>query len=203
MQCCSVQWNRVILNNVLTALECILAFITHVHEQSRASQSRPLRLGCSNPVKAAQLLEWKLHPWTHWSLYSDSICLHKIQPALIPSVEDNSAITLISTNVLFIWTFKEIFTNMQLSKIYSVKWRLFVQASILKVCYSITLLSVKGPTNPRLSVMGFNSLWPRGAIWRHRSGSAWVQVMVCCLTAPRHYLNQCWLEIVGIHPSVI
>ena len=28
--------------------------------------------------------------------------------------------------------------------------------------------------------------------WRHRSWSTLVQVMACCLTAPNHYLNQCW-----------
>ena len=38
-----------------------------------------------------------------------------------------------------------------------------------------------------------NSLWPIYNIWWHRSGSALVQVMACCLTAPSHYLNQCWL----------
>ena len=41
----------------------------------------------------------------------------------------------------------------------------------------------------------FNSLWPGDAIWRHRSGSTLSQVMACCLTAPSHYLNQCWLII--------
>ena len=38
-----------------------------------------------------------------------------------------------------------------------------------------------------------NSLWPSDAIWRHRSGSTLAQVTGCCLTAPSHYLNQCWL----------
>ena len=40
-----------------------------------------------------------------------------------------------------------------------------------------------------------NSLWPGDAIWWHRSGSTLAQVMACCLTAPSHYLNQCWLII--------
>ena len=40
-----------------------------------------------------------------------------------------------------------------------------------------------------------NSLWPSDAIWRQRSWSTLVQVMACCLTAPSHYLNQCWLMI--------
>ena len=33
----------------------------------------------------------------------------------------------------------------------------------------------------------FNSLWPSGAICRHRTGSTLVQVIACCMTG--HYLN--------------
>ena len=40
-----------------------------------------------------------------------------------------------------------------------------------------------------------NSLRPSEAIWRHRSGSTLAQLLACCLTAPSHYLNQCWLII--------
>ena len=40
-----------------------------------------------------------------------------------------------------------------------------------------------------------NSLWPGDAIWRQGFGSTLAQVMACCLTAPSHYLNQCWLII--------
>ena len=39
----------------------------------------------------------------------------------------------------------------------------------------------------------FNSLGPNDTIWQHRSGSTLAQVMACCLTAPSHYLNQCWV----------
>ena len=39
------------------------------------------------------------------------------------------------------------------------------------------------------------SLEPSDAIWRQRSGSTLAQVMAWCLTAPSHYLNQCWLNI--------
>ena len=38
----------------------------------------------------------------------------------------------------------------------------------------------------------FNSSRPSDAIWWQRSGSTLAQVMACCLTAPSHYLNQCW-----------
>ena len=43
-----------------------------------------------------------------------------------------------------------------------------------------------------------NSLWPGDAIWRHISGSTSAQVMACCLAAPSHYLNQCWLIIIEV-----
>ena len=46
--------------------------------------------------------------------------------------------------------------------------------------------------------VGFNSLRPSDAILRHRIGSNLAQVMVCCLTAPSHYLNQCWLIITKV-----
>ena len=39
---------------------------------------------------------------------------------------------------------------------------------------------------------------PDEAIWRQRSGSTLAQVMACCLTASRHYLNQCWLIITKV-----
>ena len=40
-----------------------------------------------------------------------------------------------------------------------------------------------------------NSLQPSGTIWWHKSGSTLAQVMACCLTAPRHHLNQSGLII--------
>ena len=42
---------------------------------------------------------------------------------------------------------------------------------------------------------GFNSLTPSDAMRRQRSGATLAQVIACCLTAPNHYLNQCWLII--------
>ena len=43
--------------------------------------------------------------------------------------------------------------------------------------------------------MSQNSLWPGNIIWRHRPGSTLVQVMDWCLTAPSHYMNQCWIPM--------
>ena len=53
------------------------------------------------------------------------------------------------------------------------------------------------------STNSFNSLWHSDAIWHYRSGSTMAQVKACCLKAPSHYLNLCWLEIIGTHPSAI
>ena len=39
---------------------------------------------------------------------------------------------------------------------------------------------------------------PSDAIWRQWSWTTLAQVMACCLTAPSHYLNQCWLIIRGV-----
>ena len=46
--------------------------------------------------------------------------------------------------------------------------------------------------------MAVNSLRPSDAIWRQWSWTTLAQVMACCLTAPSHYLNQCWLIIRGV-----
>ena len=39
----------------------------------------------------------------------------------------------------------------------------------------------------------YNSLRPSDAIWRQMSWTTLAWVMACCLMAPIHYLNQCWL----------
>ena len=43
-----------------------------------------------------------------------------------------------------------------------------------------------------------NLLKPSDFKWRWRYSSTLVQVMAWCLTAPSHYLNQCWLTIKDI-----
>ena len=45
-------------------------------------------------------------------------------------------------------------------------------------------------------VIKFYSLFP--TMWHWSSGSTLVKVMACCLMAPSHYLNQCWLSIKGV-----
>ena len=47
----------------------------------------------------------------------------------------------------------------------------------------------------QVPILVVNSLWPTDVIWLHGFRSKLSQAMACCLTAPRHYLNQCWLVI--------
>ena len=42
-----------------------------------------------------------------------------------------------------------------------------------------------------------NPLWLSDTIWQHRFASTLARIKACCLTAPSHYLNQCWLIIKG------
>ena len=51
---------------------------------------------------------------------------------------------------------------------------------------------MKTEHSPKKDKHKFNSLWPNDNKWAHKSGSPLAQVMACCLTAPNHYLNQCW-----------
>ena len=48
---------------------------------------------------------------------------------------------------------------------------------------------------PKAWEESLNSLWPSDIKWRQGSRSTLAQVMACCLMAPSHYLNQCWLII--------
>ena len=59
-----------------------------------------------------------------------------------------------------------------------------------RICF---LLAPKRPWS-----IWINSFWPSDAIWRHRFETTLVQVMVCWLTAPIRYLNQCWFIIIGV-----
>ena len=40
-----------------------------------------------------------------------------------------------------------------------------------------------------------NPFGPSDAMWWHSSGSMMAHATACCLMAPSHYLNQCWLII--------
>ena len=53
-------------------------------------------------------------------------------------------------------------------------------------------------SHPAAIAEDINSFWRSDTLWRHKSGSTLAQVMVCCLMAPSHYLNQCWFIITEV-----
>ena len=73
-----------------------------------------------------------------------------------------------------------------------LRWNTYQNMSTQNTPYNSAIWTSYGVS---IVVLLFNSLRPSDAIWRHRSGSTLAQVMACCLTAPSHYLNQCWLII--------
>ena len=58
--------------------------------------------------------------------------------------------------------------------------------------------NLKWPDMVHMKSTPINSLRPSDAIWRQWFWTTLAQVMACCLTAPNHYLNQCWLIIRGV-----
>ena len=73
-------------------------------------------------------------------------------------------------------------------------------------CLQMVAISIKHGNFLRYLIVSFpdldntiNSLGSNDTIWQHRFGSALAQVMICGLTAPSHYLNQCWLIISEVH----
>ena len=77
---------------------------------------------------------------------------------------------------------------------------------VITTCNNMTSHQRYGVSNHRQIDSLLYSLWPSDVIWRQGSSSTLAQVMACCLTAPSHYLNQCWLrisEVFGIHMMAI
>ena len=77
-----------------------------------------------------------------------------------------------------------------------IKLSLRVTASHENSCrWELIFLSCKLIVYSLSCCIFFNSLWPSGSMWWLISGSTLAQIMVCCLTVPSHYLNQCWLTL--------
>ena len=71
------------------------------------------------------------------------------------------------------------------------KYTIFIYQNIFKdVCEMAAILSRR-----RRVDLTHYSVGPSDATWRQKTVLTLTQVMACCLTAPSHYLNQCWLII--------
>ena len=101
--------------------------------------------------------------------------------------------TNFSESLIEILTFS--FKKMGL-KLLTAKWRPFrLNLNVLIWPPEIIVLQFPSIDKRVSESMIINSLGPSDSIWCWRSWSTLVQVMACCLTAPSHYLNQCWLLI--------
>ena len=94
---------------------------------------------------------------------------------------------------IFIVEMRLKFTNLRLVKLSRGQWVKMTSTALRAIELTIEYTWCMG--NPGI----FNSLWPNDTIWWQGSGSTLAQVMACCLTAPRHYLNQCWFTISKVH----
>ena len=94
----------------------------------------------------------------------------------------------------------KIYNSRKCIKMSSVKcWLYSSGLNVLNYHFEVSEMNSQLLSSMALPIIS-NSLWPSGAIWCHRTWSNLAQVMACCLTAPSHYLNQCWLimsELLG------
>ena len=110
-----------------------------------------------------------------------------------------SWVTIVKTGVRIFYKIS-IYTGSywSLLSIGSTAVRLLFQAGVYDQpiwhCFPHILLSIR--TN------GPHNCTHCNVICRHRSGSILTKVIACCLAAPSHYPNQCWLEVTDLHPSV-
>ena len=76
-------------------------------------------------------------------------------------------------------------------------WEMKVDICVHNTCIYVVIVHVTLVAKAWTTILApyLNSLWPSDTIWHQGSGSTLAQVMACCLTAPSHYLNQCWLII--------
>ena len=66
---------------------------------------------------------------------------------------------------------------------------LFCTIAVISCCW---MHSARDISEEKIRII-INIFWPNKAMWQHISKSILAEVMACCLTAPSHYLNQCWL----------
>ena len=79
---------------------------------------------------------------------------------------------------------------------YGVTRSQWVKLTVVKRCHINSL--VQDSSNSSVLAMELLQSCTKLSIWWNISGSKFAQVTACCLTAPIHYLNQCWFIIKGV-----
>ena len=128
----------------------------------------------------------EIHQWAlllHWLKQAGIPSKYKVLPDIrIPSTKIRSSYCL---------SFEMEIPKLEIFLISKLPW-LEGQTSPYHImtCLKISSTTWVSRSSPTWQI---NSLWPSDTIWRHKSGSTLAQVMACCLMAPSHYLNLCWL----------
>ena len=90
------------------------------------------------------------------------------------------------------------YLNTRLAWLCGSKYNFYIGISILIISfihqYSALICCVR-VTCVHLAI---SSSWPKDYIWPQKSGSTLAQIMGCCLSAPSHCLNQCWIFNKGV-----
>ena len=130
-----------------------------------------------------------------WTNVDPDLCHHMVHVLL--GHNDLSCIKVINTNILLpfnsLWSRDTLWYNGSRSTL--------VQVMACFISLPEQMLTYSQRSSMALILLTYfdyrpvNSLWPSDDIGCWISWSTMVQVMACCLTAPSHYLNQCWLII--------
>ena len=97
----------------------------------------------------------------------------------------------ISCEIGLIWMSLD-WTDDQSTLVQLMAWCRQATSHYLSQCWPRSLL-LYGVTRPQW--VDRLVLWPSDIIWHHITWSTLFQAMVCCLTAPSHFLSQSWLII--------
>ena len=116
---------------------------------------------------------------------------HLILPS--PEVRILNNLFLYQTNKIFSMTTTNFCAKILIYVFYNFTWKVD--------CKRFNIFIYRMYHIWKSNVYNYYTLWPSEAITLHKSGSTLVQVMACCLAAPSHYPNQCWLIISKIHDT--
>ena len=102
-------------------------------------------------------------------------------------------------NIIVKWDYRNTMAHLDMITIPHKLWLMIFHrcATKKRAKLDIVLLNSLGPTDAINTWILVNivSSRPGDGIWRQITGSTLAQVMAYCLTAPSHYLKQCWLII--------
>ena len=127
-----------------------------------------------------------------WIFFDEDVwTLLKISLKFVPKVRINNIPAMVQ---IMAWRWQD---DMPLSEpmMVSLLTHIYVSLSLNEVICNCTMTTATAYMHSVNHIA--NKLWPSNFIWHWRFRSTLDQVKAYLLTAPSHYLNQCWLIIVN------